>query len=538
METINLIARNPEAVRRAIEMGEIVHLDTASEEITDEFLLFAIDSGLLKKWALGFPDPRMSSEISIEVMLAASIAARFSGIYSMRKTGYLLRSALVLGALGYSVEVLEEGEGISLRGTSDDKALSGDVIRKMLVKLESRVEIAAERAEELKEKEKEKEELELSRELKVRERKSRREVKQAFDAQEAQERARAAAQELVNWYNKTVGLSILRYGSRGSGRRIHILDTTKIEVELETANYELSGVVRNEDGSLSRGYKLATLRTLLETAGIMSAVEIGPIERHDFELSKELLHKSRALRAGDLILQDRGLIDGQMTSWLKRKRQVDVIVPLRSDMQAFQEARDLALLEGNWQPHPSRADEQIAFVRGVEQFWDTCTVELNACVIRFQNEKKKGIDFIVLVTTDLSLQARWIVAHYEERPEVEQDYQQMKSGGWLLKKLSSTRYTEIVFYILTIVLSYSLYHLFTNTQAGSRFANKTRQAIAFEQRRTHRTHIIVYAGGYFDIYETLRFMHLILRLPLEIQYRVRSWLDRHFEELEEIQKRE
>ena len=52
----------------------------------------------------------------------------------------------------------------------------------------------------------------------------------------------------------------------------------------------------------------------------------------------------------------------------------------------------------------------------------------------------------------------------------------MKSGGWQLKKLSSTRYSEIVFYVLTVVLSYSLYHLFINTQAGARFADKTRQA--------------------------------------------------------------
>ena len=77
----------------------------------------------------------------------------------------------------------------------------------------------------------------------------------------------------------------------------------------------------------------------------------------------------------------------------------------------------------------------------------------------------------------------------------------MKSRGWRLKKLSSTRYSEIVFYVLTVVLSYSLYHLFTNTQAGARFADKTRQATAFDQLRTQRTHIIVYAGGYFEILE-------------------------------------
>jgi hypothetical protein len=271
MDSINLIARNPDAVRRAIEMGEIVHLDTASEEITDEFLLFAIESGLLKKWAQGFPDPRLCCEISIEVIVAASLAARFAGIYSLRKTGYVLRSALVLGALGYSLEVLAEGEGISLRGTSDDQIMSGDVIRKLLVKMEEQAEIEISEAISQEP---------ASEKVPVRERKSRRAAKQEVNPLEVQARAIEAAEQLVDWYNLSVGLSILRYGFGGSGRRIHILDATKIEVDLETANYECSGVVRNEDGSYSRGYKLATLRTLLETAGIISALAIGPIQQH------------------------------------------------------------------------------------------------------------------------------------------------------------------------------------------------------------------------------------------------------------------
>ena len=49
--------------------------------------------------------------------------------------------------------------------------------------------------------------------------------------------------------------------------------------------------------------------------------------------------------------------------------------------------------------------------------------------------------------------------------------------------------------MLTVVLSYSLYHLFANTQTGARFAAKRRQALAFDQLRSRRTHVIVYAGG-------------------------------------------
>src|SRR5262249_23733342 len=114
-------------------------------------------------------------------------------------------------------------------------------------------------------------------------------------------------------------------------------------------------------------------------------------------------------------------------------------------MLATQEAIALAEMAGQWHAHPTRADQRIALGRGVEHMWTACEVPLNACVIRFWNKKKKCTDHIVLVTTGLNLNAPRIVRHYAERPEMEQDYEEMKSGGWQLKKLSSTRYSEIVF---------------------------------------------------------------------------------------------
>ena len=46
MESITLWARNGATVRQAIELGEMAPIETASEALTDEFLLFAIESGL------------------------------------------------------------------------------------------------------------------------------------------------------------------------------------------------------------------------------------------------------------------------------------------------------------------------------------------------------------------------------------------------------------------------------------------------------------------------------------------------------------
>jgi Transposase DDE domain len=526
MDTIKLIARNGDAVRDGIELGDIVHMATASEELTDEFLLFAIKSGLLQQWAQGFPDPRKDAEIGMDVILAAALAARFAGIYSLRKMGYVLQSALVLGELGYSVEVIEAGQGISRRGTGDAQVISGDVLRKLLVQMEQRVTLSPDALAG---------EVVDTRVGRVRERGSRRAVKGPVDGREAQGRGRGVGEQITEWYTQCVGASLLAYAQVGAGRRLHIVDCTKVEVPLDSGHYECSGVVKNEDGSLARGYKLATIRTLLDMAGVFTQVAVAPIQVHDVEVCRSMLLNSPALRGGDLLLEDNGFMDGALIAALKHQRQVDVIVPLRSKMVAFDEAVRLAEMTGKWQSHPSRAAQQIAFVPGVHHVWDTCTVPLNACVIRYWHTKKHQHAYIVLVTTDQKLTAKWIVKHYEQRPEIEQDYEQMKSGGWKLQKLSSTRYSEIVFYLVSVLLSYSLYHLFTNTHAGTHFANKTRQAIALEQLQTQRTHVIVYAGGYFEIFETLTFIHLVLGLPTLVQERLRLWLDEH---LNHIEKRE
>src|SRR5262249_1962093 len=153
----------------------------------------------------------------------------------------------VLGALGYSVEVIEPERGLSRRGTTDDKLFSGDVVRKLLVQMEQRAD--------------------LSQPVllpppevrvagKVRQPPSRPGVKPAVDEADAAARALQVAAQLVGWYNQHVGGSMLKYARLGRGRRIHILDTTPIEVPLEAGTYECSGVVKHEDGTYARGYKL------------------------------------------------------------------------------------------------------------------------------------------------------------------------------------------------------------------------------------------------------------------------------------------
>ncbi len=173
---------------------------------------------------------------------------------------------------------------------------------------------------------------EPSQSVKVRQRASRRAVKGVVDEAEAEARAQRVATKLVAWYNAHVGPSLLEYARVGTGRRIHIVDTTHVEVPLETGTYECSGVVKNDDGTRSRGYKLATLRTLLDHAGLITQVGLCPMQVHDLPACRLLFETAPVLRKGDLLLEDRGFLDGATITLLKQQRHVDVIVPLKATM--------------------------------------------------------------------------------------------------------------------------------------------------------------------------------------------------------------
>jgi hypothetical protein len=252
-------------------------------------------------------------------------------------------------------------------------------------------------------------------------------------------------------------------------------------------------------------------------------------------LCRPWLEEAPVWRTGDRLLDDRGGIDGATRSARQRQRQVEVLIPLTATRLATQAALQRAERAHTRQPHPSRADPTIALVGGVEQRWTAWEVPLHACVLRLWHKQKTCTDPLVLLTPDLQRSASWSVRHYAERPERAPDEEQRNSGGGQRQKLRSTRERAMVLSVLTVVCSSSRYHRLTNRQAGVRWADTTRQALALAPLRPQRTPMSVYAGGFFAIFETRSVAHGILQLPAAAQDQLRHWLDAH---LHTVQKRE
>jgi hypothetical protein len=435
-----LIQEDPQEVLRALRSGESTVLEDATDEPADEFVSFALAEGLLGRLASRFPDPRQEPEIPPGVIVAASVAGCFAGLFALYHSGYALRSPRLLAQLGLNARLLEPGEGLSRKGTRNPTPFSGDVLRKLLT-LTGKKESAANQE---------------------------------------------GGTSWPQWFNEAVGPTCLEH--TGQEPDIFALDCTKLTVPLDNDRYEGSGIV-NDDGEIKRGYKLATLRALLDESGLFVEVRFGPIQQHDLVLARPLLTDSPHLRPGSLLLMDRGFLDGSLIAKLKEHRGVDCVIPLRCNMTAATEAIALTC-DDDWQPHPSVDEEQVQLVEDVGHLWEECSVPLNACVIRRADEHGQ-FQHWVIVTTRLHLSAPYIAKSYALRWELEEDYRQLKDQGWNLDQFTSTKRGTLLYHIVCVLIAYNIYQVYTHTEHGRRFAHKSRRSWRLQRHKDPRTYLLL-----------------------------------------------
>lgn len=243
-------------------------------------------------------------------------------------------------------------------------------------------------------------------------------------------------EELIEGYNIYVQEYMLP--KMGIVPDIHILDCSELEVELKNSNYEGSEVICDKDGA-RRGYKIATLRGITGDTGVLEEIKLGSIKQHDLELSREMVLTSKVLKPEDILINDRGFISRDLLNQLKRERGVNTYIPLKKNMEAYEQAVSIAKEQNKWQPHPNkkRKSQKIAFVPSLGSYWRSDRpeqdVEINACVVK----DEKTDECFVFVSTDLSKTAKQIVSTYELRSEIEEDYRQIKDF-WKIEDFKST----------------------------------------------------------------------------------------------------
>jgi len=326
--------------------------------------------------------------------------------------------------------------------------------------------------------------------------------------------------DIINGYNQCVQGHILPKLDIESN--VHILDCTELEVELINENYEESSVVAY-DGKTRRGYKLSTLRGITGDSGVIEDIRFGTMKDNDLELSREMILNSPMLKSGDSLINDRGFLSRDVLNELKTHREVDVYVPLRKNMIAYQDAVSIAVAAKVWKAHPNkrRKSQKIAFVPDTGRMWESETPEedvpLNACVVWDTKED----EYFVFVTTDTTKTAKQIIQMYEIRPEIEEDYRQLKDF-WCLEDFKSTKINVIAFHIVCTLLGYLMFQLYVGTEEGECWLGKSLPVIIKKYIPPDKPKaVIVYSGQYFAVFPFVEFLHLYASLNVSI----RSQLD-------------
>lgn len=298
---------------------------------------------------------------------------------------------------------------------------------------------------------------------------------------------------------------------------IHILDCTKILVNLNNNNYENSSVVKIE-GETMRGYKLGVLRGVMEDSGIAEEIVFGTLKTHDMEQCREMLYHTSCFHENDILINDRGFLSREMTNYLKTIRKVDTYLPAKENMIIYQDAVKLASTNGKWQKHPNqkRKNQEIQLVTNLGSLWESDDsrqdVPINACVVH----DKKTDKYLVFMTTDTSKTARQIINTYELRPEIEEDFRQMKDF-WKLEDFKSTKYNYITYHIIMTLIGYLYFQVYKNLDEGKSYAGRSLPVVAKNYKETRPKSVIIYVGQYFGIFPFLEFLQLYAECTLEVR---------------------
>lgn len=267
-----------------------------------------------------------------------------------------------------------------------------------------------------------------------------------------------------------------------------------------------------------RGYKLGVLRGILDDSGIAEEIVFGTLKTHDMEQCREMLRNTPCFHENDILINDRGFLSREMINYLKTTRKVDTYIPAKKNMTLFQDAVNVAVSAGKWQKHPNRKrkGQEIQLVTDLGTLWESNNpqedVPVNACVVH----DKKADKFFVFMTTDTSKTARQIINTYELRPEIEEDFRQMKDF-WKLEDFKSTKYNYIAYHIVMTLVGYLYFQIYKNLEEGKAYTGKSLPVVVKNYKETRPKTVLIYAGQYFGIFPFLEFLQIYAECNLEVR---------------------
>jgi Transposase DDE domain len=473
---------DPKFVIEALRRGEIDYLENLSEAAEADFFRHLIGRDALKRLAESYPTPRKKEEVPVWLYIASQISLKLHDA-SYHAFPYVLRSGGLIAALGPEIgrkavhpdtqDVTLACEGFNDKNTHDRQTpCDQDFLRKF-----------------------------------------------ARDT---------SAERLHSWFNREVPRllrSLKLFDSEGlflgDASYIFVPDNEKYEGSVKLLFDEHNHPVDSKQVDLRdpryqwrRCYKLVSIIHVNRNLNLFLTVaaRVVPGNQHECPILYELVDGFvKAVSHGwmKVLIVDRGLIDGAQIARLKTACKIDTVVPLKKNMNAYQDVMGLTRFEDfAWEPYqtplatqpppthrpkhpaiikrelkrqqtlaakkglpppqslpqpplqpspppppPPQPRTLLGLARGVTS-WTECTVPLTVVASREIDTGGEVHDW-VLATTSATFSAAHTRSTYALRTAIEERHRQYKCF-WDVARMPSCKFSMVVTQVLFVLLAYTL----------------------------------------------------------------------------------
>ncbi len=524
-----IFEQNKPLVLKALGNGEFDYVESASEVFETEFFRFIKAKKILNKLAGTYPTPRKKQEVPLWFYVASNLSMRLHGVHSFNGFPLVVRSGGLLNVLGPkgaqkvihpdNGDVTIACEGFNQKNHYDREApCDQDFLRKL-----------------------------------------------AKDTK---------ADALMNWFSTDVA-QIFKSQGAFDKEGIFIGDASYLFVP-DNPNYE--GSVKllfdESDHPVSKeAYKKMTdegktgcqwrrcykMVSLLHTNRSMDffffvSLQVLPGNAHESPVLYEQVRQFvETVGKGVMkrLILDRGFLDGKSISTCKKDYGIDVLIPVRRNMDIYEDAMALFKLpDVSWvclqepvvetqnlprprpkaivkrekkrqktierikHQKPSPPPEEIIVKReaatiGEFRSWSSCTIPLSVVANRETYADGHQKTWLLIDTKNVEDPSE-ASKEYHLRTTIEERHRQLKCFIDLTK-FTSRAFSMVTNQVVFIMLSYNLLQLYLLRRGRKEVNNKTLPRIR-QQLLPSDNHIIVYFENYYGLFAPLEFTEIIASL--------------------------
>lgn len=494
MET-EIFQENKSKVLEEFKQGLITYIDLSSWTFADRFMAFLLSTNFFTHAVRTYPSPRVKEDVPLWILICCALQMKLHTTSSFSRLPGILGSGAILSRLGYNVAE-HPGGGFNMKNRHDRRSpLDQDGVRKFYK-----------------------------------------------DSDYHKQR---------RWYNRDLP-SFFRSHRGFDKRGVFVLDQThlvvpdnphyedvaKMPVDEHGQRIDMSGM--NEDQKKALRYRPCyALSELLhvfseEPGYIVAGYQLDAGNADELPQGKQLVKDfvdAAGLGVLQLLIVDKGYIDGGFISKVKKEYHADVMVPLKLSMDVLKDAVRLA--ESDLKAHTGWKVYQEYEFRGstfVEEIciidnpgiWDECTVELYVSLMRI-----KCGDTIIrhwgLATTYKPSKASETFDTYGMRTSIEERHKQFKCT-WNIGKFSSPDRSLVESHVLFTLLTYSLVQLYLSKQHLSDLADKTIESLRKEER-LGKDAVVVYGKRNFAVFNLDEYTNIIAHLQPQAREQFCAWLE-------------